>query len=110
MLPTAGVEGARTTGAEPAGATVVLRRLAAFAMRRATEERAGLAEEVAALRVLALAAGLAAAVERRRPAAALRAAGAAFALGAGLAFAAALAAGLALAVERVERALTGASG
>jgi hypothetical protein len=82
-------------------------------MRRATEERVGLAEAEAALRLLDLAAGLAVAVvaaERLRPVAALRLDGAAFALVAGFAFAAVLAAGLALAADRVERALVGATG
>ena len=118
MLPTAGVEGARTIGAETAGAAVLLRRLAALAMRRATEERLGFADAEAALRLLDLAAGLAVAVvaaERLRPVAALRLDGAAFALVAGFAFAAVLAAGLAFAVlalaaDRVERALAGATG
>lgn len=108
LLPTAGVEGARTIGAETAGAVVVLRRLAALAMRRATEERVGLAEAEAGLRLLDLAAGLAVAVvaaERLRPVAALRLDGAAFTLAAGLAFA-----GLALAADRVERAFAGATG
>ena len=113
MPPMAGVDGGATRGAA-AGAAAVLRRLAALAMRRATEERAGLAEAGAALRLLALAAGLAAAA-RLRPAAALRATGAAFALVAGFVFAAALTAGLALAglaltADRGERAFAGAAG
>lgn len=113
LPPTVTVEGASTTGAATAGAAVVLRRLAALAMRRATEERVGLAEVVAALRVLDLAAGLDGAVvaaERLRPTAALRLDRAALAFVAGFAFAAALVAGLALAADRVERALAGATG
>lgn len=118
LPPTVTVEGASTTGATAAGADVVLRRLAALAMRRATEERVGLAEVVAAFRVLDLVVGLDGAVVaavRLRPTVALRVERAAFAFVAGFAFAGALATGLAfdglaLAADRVERALAGATG
>lgn len=110
-----GVEGAETDGVGTVGAAVVkLRRLAALAMRRATEERVVLAVVEADFRVLDLAAGLLAAelaAVRLRPTDVLRPDGAALALAAGFAFAAGLAlAGLALLAARLVRAFGAAAG
>jgi len=115
LPPLAVMAGGATNGAEAGWAGVLTRRLAALAMRRATEDFAERAEGAALLPAGALAAGLAAAalvvavalLLRLRLAALLRADGVALALAAEVALAFGFIAGLALALARVVRALAG---